>query len=148
MSVSITSQLRQQLLDLNIDPEAFTIQFAHWKANWPVNEYAFELFGKDGAYATPTVDGEKYVLRHVHMQPSEESSDYARWQTFYKRRSRKTSDRHLIYVTNSNEDHLLIFLIDEPDAHAIALMKTAADRQAMEDLAIVAENFLWDGTVE
>ena len=69
------------------------------------------------------------------------------WEKLWKRRTRKTSDRVLVYTSNTRGDHLLIFILDEPTAHDIAKMKSTEDKQLMERLAAVAAAFLYDGSV-
>ena len=46
----------------------------------------------------------------------------------------------------TREAIILIFILEEPTAHAIAEMKTAEDKQLMERLAAVAAAFLHDGS--
>lgn len=145
MSVSITSALRDELTKAGTDPQQFTMQFARWKAGWPANEYSFELFGKDGAYCRPGVGGDLYILRHVHLMPLPGPAR-RKWLQLFRRESRKTSDRHLIYV-QAGGDFLLIYILDEPDAHSVALMRTKDDRALMESFAIIAENFIYGGDV-
>lgn len=115
------------------------------------------MFGKDSAYATPTVDGKKYVLRHVHLVPLLDQAAFQTWLELYnlgktKRNwPRRTSNRVLVYATRAlpegGEAHLLMYILTEPDAHEIALMKTAGDRRFMEQFAECAAAFLHDGTV-
>ena len=147
MSVSITSALSQQLNQANVDPVAFAQQFALWKADWPKNEYAFELFGKDGAYRAPKVDGSMDVLRHVHIMPVPGSNQHTGWLRAFRFLSRKTSDRHLVYVQDAHRGFLLIYILDEPTAHAVARMQTREDKELMEKFAIIAENYIIDGDV-
>lgn len=142
----MTSALCRQLAALKIDPTSFAELFAKWKTGWPREEYEFELFGKDGAYVNPRVDGAQYVLRHVHLQPPRGRSRRD-WDRAFVRRGRKTSDRHLVYVTDSRRGHLLIFVLEEPYGHSVALMSNKDDKEAMEKFAIVAENFIIDGHV-
>lgn len=147
MSVSMTSQLQQQLLAVGADPQAFADLFEAWKAQWPTNEFEFELFGKDGAYELPKVDGQKYGLRHVHLMPLSQSRELGAWLKRFRFRGRKTSDRHLVYVAAERNRYLLIYILDEPDAHEVARMCTAEDRALMETFAIISEDFIVDGTV-
>ena len=145
MAVYMTSQLRGYLLSINVDPDAFMDEFRSWKAEWPKREYESELFGKDGAYGTPLVDGNANVLRHAHITPIHPNKRKS-WMKRHFRKSRKTSDRHLIYVKDDG-DYLLIYVLEDPDAHEVAKMKTSADRTAMMQFALVAENFIIDGEV-
>lgn len=147
MSVSITSELRKELRAARVDPEWFAKQFLLWKANWPRNEYSFELFGKDGAYRSPQVPGHPTALRHVHLMPLPHSRLYRGWASAFRRLGRKTSDRHLVYVESKLRGFLLIYILDEPTAHEVALMKTKDDKLLMESFCGIAEDFIDFGDV-
>ena len=67
--------------------------FQNWKSG---GEYGHYLFGKDAAYAAPSVDGTPYLLRHVHLAPLSDQEQLKRWNGAWLRRSRKTSDRVLV----------------------------------------------------
>jgi mRNA interferase YafO len=69
------------------------------------------------------------------------------WEKKFRRGSRRTSDRVLIYAGKQSGPFLLIFILDEPDAHRIAAMRTREDRETMEGFAEVAAAFLWDGSI-
>lgn len=118
-------------------------QFAHWKANWPKNEYKNELFGKDGAYAAPQVSGRRDALRHVHLMPLPDSPDLPRWLRALGFESRKTSDRHLVYAESKASDYLLITIFEAPTAHSIPKMRSAGDKLAMQKLCDIAEDFVY-----
>ena len=148
MSVAISNALQIQLLDSGIDPAAFAREFSLWKADWPNGEYAHALFGKDAAYVNPKVDGQPYKLRHVHIVPFLDKAAKRRWYTAFGFRRRKTSDRHLVYVADGKGNFGLIYILDEPDAHRIARMEGQRERAVMEGFAIVAENFLFDGSLD
>ena len=137
-----------QLLESDIEPTAFAREFSLWKAGWPKGEYAHALFGKDAAYVKPKVDGELYRLRHVHIVPFLDKDAKRRWYNAFKFRRRKTSDRHLVYVADEKGNFGLIYILDEPDAHRIARMEGLQERTIMEGFAIVAENFLFDGSLD
>lgn len=140
-----------------ISAAAFCTLFDDWKAGFPATEDTNFLFGKDGAYVTPTVDGKKYVLRHVHLLPVVDRDALKDWKKLYDigqktgRWPRRTSNRVLIYATRGlpggGEEHLLLYILTEPDAHEIALMKTPGDRRFMEQFAECAAAFLDNGTV-
>jgi hypothetical protein len=144
MSVKITKALESSLLADELDPNLLTQDFALWKAG---DEYGSYLFGKDSAYVKPTVDGRQYALRHVHLVPLSSEEQIAQWDKVWKRRGRKTSDRALVYVSNDKGDHLLIYILDEPDAHAIAAMRTQQHRDIMLGFAEVAAAFLETGEI-
>lgn len=147
MATKCTVPLCDQLKDLRSDPEAFAAEFDSWKAQGSAGEYESFLFGKDSAYVRPEIDGEKYQLRHVHLVPIKDFQQLTLWQKIWRRGGRKTSDRVLVYASDTRGDHLLIFILEEPTAHAIAEMNTAEDRRLMEQLSAVAAAFLHDGSV-
>ncbi|MGN6225531.1 type II toxin-antitoxin system YafO family toxin [Pseudoxanthomonas sp.] len=148
MSVKLSNALKAQLLDSGIDSEAFAREFATWKAGWPKGEYNHALFGKDAAYVRPKVGTELYRLRHVHIVPFIDKRARKRWFRAFEFRRRKTSDRHLVYVADDRSNFGLIYILDEPDAHRIALMAGEKERQVMEGFAVMAENFIFDGTLD
>lgn len=147
MSVGITKALQDLLADSGADPQLFVQTFQHWKANWPENEYSNYFFGKDGAYAVPKVGGDKNKLRHVHLVPLCDQEALTLWERAFRRLSRKTSDRALVYVDDGRGNYLLIFILDEPDAHSICRMENERDKSVMESFAIIAEDFLFDGRI-
>lgn len=144
MSVKITKALESSLLADELDPNLFMQDFALWKAG---DEYGSYLFGKDSAYVRPTVDGMQYALRHVHLVPLSSEEQLKQWDKAWGRRGRKTSDRALVYVSDDKGNHLLIYILDEPDAHAIASMQTAQQRAIMHGFAEVAAAFLESGEI-
>ena len=132
---------------LQSDPARFASEFDSWKAQGSAGEFESFLFGKDGAYVRPEVAGEKYRLRHVHLVPLKNPEQLTAWQRLWRFRGRKTSDRVLVYASNTRGDHLLIFILEEPLAHQIALMKTPEDEALMGKFAAIADAFLHDGSV-
>jgi Toxin YafO, type II toxin-antitoxin system len=79
----------------------------------------------------------------VHLKPIEDESGLLHWMRQFGRRSRKTSDRVLVYTVGSTGNFLLIFILPEPDAHKIA----REHPQTMQSFARVAAAFINDGTV-
>ena len=82
--------------------------------------------------------------------PLSDQEQLKRWNTAWLRRSRKTSDRVLVYVeriAGNQAYHLLIYVLPEPEAHTIATMKTREHRELMEGFANVAAAFLDSGDV-
>lgn len=121
--------------------------FRTWKRG---DEYGHYLFGKDSAYAKPSVDGTPYLLRHVHLAPLSDPEQLRRWNSAWQRRSRKTSDRVLVYaerIADHQLSYLLIYVLPEPEAHAIATMQTRQHHELMEGFANVAAAFLESGDV-
>ena len=53
----------------------------------------------------------------------------------------------LVYVASDTGDCLLIAILDEPGAHAVADMRTPENKATMEAFAAVAEAFCDDGSV-
>ncbi|NYS36514.1 type II toxin-antitoxin system YafO family toxin, partial [Streptococcus danieliae] len=118
--------------------------FADFKAGPPLGS---KYFGKDVGYEAPLVAGKSFVLKHVHMIPRTDPVALERWNEAYKSRSQKTSDRALVYVTNAVGDHLLLWMLEEPLAHKIAKMRDPADVQLMQAFALIAADFLRDGSI-
>lgn len=129
------------------DPDNFAAEFDHWKSLGERGEYSSYLFGKDGAYSSPKVNGVANELRHVHLVPLLNQDELQKWKRAYRRGSRKTSDRALVYVSDPYCGNLLIYILDEPDAHAVARMSTEKHRTAMLKFAAIAEHFIQTGEV-
>lgn len=119
--------------------ERVVADFERWKT--AQGEYGSFFFGKDGGYTTPKVGGKPYVLRHAHMVPMSDQRKLHFWKKAWRDRSRKTSNRILVYCQDGR-DFILIYILSEPDAHKIADMTTAADKQTMYEFARVAEAFI------
>lgn len=146
MAVLVTEAFKKGF-DTEGELTLFVDAFAHWKSNWPTREYLSELFGKDGTYVHPKVGGEAYKLRHVHLKPVIDQSSISLWTKMFRRGSRKTSNRALVYAHNGRGDYLLIYILSEPDAHEVAQMKSAANKAIMEGFANTAAAFMDDGSV-
>lgn len=144
MQVKITKLLYEALLAAGGNAEMFIEDFIKWKSG---DEYGSYIFGKDSAYTTPTVDGQTNVLRHVHLVPLTDQNQLEKWNKAWKHGSRKTSDRALVYVDDGKGSFLLIYILDEPDAHNIAKMNTSNYKALMEGFADVAAEFLDNGNV-
>lgn len=139
--------MRELLTGQGQDADNFAAEFDHWKSLGERGEYSAYLFGKDAAYRLPPVNGDHNVLRHVHLVPLKDPAQIARWDLAWQRRSRKTSDRALVYVSDPRQGHLLLFILEEPAAHAVARMLLPEHRQLMQMFAVVAERFIHDGEV-
>lgn len=144
MVVKITTALKNALEADKLDSNLFCDAFKEWKSG---DEYGSFHFGKDGAYVTPLVNGDRGILRHVHLVPIVDQKQLVLWKKRWKFRGRKTSDRVLIYAQDYRGNFLLIFILSEPDAHAIAGMKTKNHKEIMEGFAVVAEAFIYNGQV-
>ncbi|MDN6887854.1 type II toxin-antitoxin system YafO family toxin [Variovorax sp. CAN2819] len=142
MATSRTRPFDDQIRALGEDPADWAIYFQEWTEL--SDQYDDEFFGKDSAYVRPAVGGRPYVLRHVHLKPFEPTA-LKKWESEHWLRTRKSSNRVLVYASDGKGNHLLIFILNEPDAHAIANMKTAEDRATMESFAAVAEAFIFNG---
>jgi hypothetical protein len=66
MVVKTTKLLELTFEHEHLDIQLFCDEFKLWKSK---DEHSSSLFGKDSAYIAPTVNGEKYILRHVHLVP-------------------------------------------------------------------------------
>ena len=145
MGVEITQAL-QAKLDGSYGAgtaQIFCDEFAAWRKSG-----ANVLFGKDGPYRKPLVDGEPKLM-HVHLMPSANRGDHELWMKRWNLKrpaSHRTSDHVLVYVAD-NFGALLIAILDEPGAHAISDMRTAKNKATMEGFVAVAEAFLANGDI-
>lgn len=114
--------------------------FKWWKADVS-REFESPFFGKDAALIAPKVGGREYALRHCHLIPMCDIAEKTKWIQAFKRRSRKTSDRILIYA-QQGEDFYLINVIDDPGAHQIMRMQDMQGRSFMLECAKEADAFL------
>lgn len=149
MATRVTQILAAQLLTLGKNVENFAAEFNNWKASGEKGEYSSYIFGKDGAYARPSVNGRKDVLRHVHLVPLNDPRPETQslWDKNWRLKKRKTSNRALVYVSDRQHGHLLLLILEEPDAHNIAEMKTEPHRLLMLKLAALAEKFIYTGEI-
>jgi mRNA interferase YafO len=147
LATKLTDAICDQLSESGQDPTNFAAEFDHWKSRGPNGEYSSYLFGKDGAYGAPKVNGAANTLRHVHLVPLKDASELPRWNQGWSRRTRKRSDRHLVYVSDPYYGHLLLWILDEPGSHEIALMKSPEDSKLMRQFAAVADRFIQTGEV-
>ncbi|MDK4696635.1 type II toxin-antitoxin system YafO family toxin [Kingella negevensis] len=113
---------------------------------WKKAESESFLFGKDGAYISPKVNGESYVLRHVHLVPLLDVEQLAKWQQNWQRGSRRTSNRALVYAQD-NHRFLLIDILPEPVAHEIAQMKNEQAKKMMLLFAQIAESYIYHNEI-
>lgn len=139
--VSITEHLEQHFLSNNADINSFVNELKI------KGEYESPLFGKDSGYFKPAINGEKYILRHVHLPPLVDKQQKKKWLSAFKTRGRKTSNRVLVYVKNDKDNYLLINIFSEPDAHEIAEMKSKENMDIMNFLAKVAEEFIYNNSI-
>ena len=144
MTVQITNAFRTRLENLNINVDVYMTLFSEFKAGDPLENF---IFGKDSAYKTPEVGGHIYTLRHVHMIPASDPVKRAEWEALARQKKQKVSDRALVYVTDAGDNHLLIFLLEEPEAHTIARMATEDHKILMKKFASIAAEFLKSGKV-
>lgn len=142
----VTAALRAKFIAEGADPADFVTEFEDWKDQWPKYEDDFLLFGKDGSYVRARVHGKPYILRHVHLQPLH-GKHRSTWRWLFNNYKRRTSDRHLIYVTCQAHGTLLIHILNAPTAHAVAKQKTPQDRAVMRLFCTIAENFIDYGEV-
>lgn len=144
MKVKITQALKKLLETENLNADELCLQFSQWKLS---NEYGSYYFGKDSFYIKPPIDGKPYKLRHVHLVPVKDKVQLSAWNKAWELGKRKTSNRALIYIDDNKGNFLLIFILSEPDAHEIALMKNEKHKKLMESFAIIAEEFIFDGSI-
>ena len=147
MVTRCTRALHNQLAAIGEDSDGWTDFFGDWKARGSAGEYDNYFFGKDGAYVGIKMDAPHGMLMHVHLVPILDPVAFARWERDWARRSCKTSDRALIYADDGHGNYLLIYVLDEPTAHAIASMATQQDKETMQAFAAVASAFVFDGSI-
>lgn len=147
MATSFTTAIRTQIAALEEDPSNFAAEFDRWKAAGERGEYNSFLFGKDGAYTSPKVDSVPNVLRHVHLVPLSDPVARRTWDRQWGRRTRKVSDRALVYASDARYGHLLIFILNEPEAHLVAKMISPDHKRLMMKFAAVASRFIQDGKI-
>jgi len=161
--VQLTKVFADELVALGVSPADFAKSFADWKDAWPKWEDNDYYFGKDGDYYDPK-RGDKFVLRHVHMEPEDPAywpedakplepderakiiAERAAWLKRWNERSAaryRTSCRVLVYVDGGRHGYLLIHLAVEPDGHD----RVTANKALMEQWADVAERFRFNGEV-
>ena len=83
----------------------------------------------------------------MHLVPLKDKNQLSAWNKAWELGKRKTSNRVLIYVDDNKGNFLLIFILSEPDAHEIALMKSELHKKLMESFAIIAKEFIFDGSI-
>lgn len=143
--VQVTDVLRRALEDDGYDVDDYLRYFGNWKANWPANEYEDPFFGKDGDYREPKRNG-KMVLRHVHLPPEADQKKASIWDYLARKKKRKKSDTALVYAYDKTYGYLLIAILQEPDGHKLADMKTQESKELMEGFADIADRFIMTGT--
>lgn len=130
-------------------PETLIKEFADWKSRGRAGEDDHYYFGKDGAYDKPRTSTGGYALQHVHIVPLSDPAGLADWnRKWAKSHGRRSSDTALVYVDGGRHGYLLLTILWHPDAHAIAEMRTPEDKEMMEGLAAVAEQFIHDGSFD
>lgn len=147
MATWCSNALHQQLRDIGESSDGCVDYFQAWKAEGPTGEYGNYFFGKDSAYHTPKLTLSNDRLMHVHLVPILDQDALVAWDRDWKRRTRKVSNRVLVYADNRKGDYLLIYVLNEPDAHSIAAMQTVEDAETMAFFAQVAEAFIFNGSI-
>ena len=146
MTAAYTDALRRQF-DRQEDLDLFVAKFAHWKASGEAGEYSAYLFGKDSAYAKLPAGMVTGQLRHVHLAPILDKDALAAWDKAFARGSRKVSNRALVYAQDAKGNFLLLFILNEPDAHVIAQMETVEHKTLMRQFVQVAESWAFNGEI-
>jgi hypothetical protein len=147
LATQCTLALEKQFAGAGRSVTGFVKNFDDWKAKGAAGEYDDYLFGKNGGYKTPFVAGQPNILQHVHLVPLADMAALAQWNRSWKHRSRKVSDRVLVYVSDPLHGHLLVYILPEPGSHAIARMETEKHRILMLKLVKIAERFIQDGKI-
>lgn len=146
MTAAYTDALRQQF-ERQEDLDLFVAKFAQWKAAGEAGEYSAYLFGKDGAYARLPAGMVTGQLRHVHLVPILDKEALAAWNKAHAKGSRKVSNRALVYAEDTQGNFLLLFILEEPDAHVIAQMGTAEHKTLMRQFIQIAEIWAFRGEI-
>lgn len=146
-TVSTTQIIASHFRSTGANLQQFVTDFSQWKDAGSAGEDDSYEFGKDSAYVAPRVNGEKNILRHVHIVPIIDENAIKKWDRKWGQHGRRTSDRVLVYVSDDNDKFLLIAILEEPDAHEIAEMRTQQHRERMELFAQIAEEFIYNGKV-
>lgn len=128
------TQLFAQNFDDATAINTFIERFQHWKQNGEDSSY---YFGKDGFYS-PIRSG----LKHVHLVPVLDLEAKRNWDRNWKTGYRRTSDTCLVYVEDE-QDYLLIAILPEPLAHAIAAQQDEKTRKTMAYFWQIAEEFFY-----
>ena len=144
MKTQCTAAICKQLGRLGESPEAFAAEFEKWRND---GEYSSYFFGKDGLYIAPTLSDGSMGLRHVHLVPLANAQQLRRWNVQWLRRGRKTSDRVLVYAQDPTHGYLLIYILNEPEAHEVAKMLTPDSALLMGKLIKIAETFIYTGQI-
>lgn len=144
--VRLSVLLRDDLKSEGYDPYDFGHYFAEWKSLGPAGEYADPYFGKDSLYERPLRNNTR-VLRHVHLRPEGFPDKIKEWDRLHDLGARKTSNAVLIYVYDPVHGYLLLHMVREPDGHVFSEMKTPDTDLFMNQLADVAEEFIYFGAV-
>lgn len=143
----MTNVLREELLELDLDPAWLINEFIGWKRLGLSGEDSNYYFGKDAEYSTPTIDRRR-VLRHAHLAPLNDAGTLATWDRAWNRGSKRVSDTALVYADGGHYGHLLLTILWTPTAHSTARMDTEEARELMLDLAATADQFIFNGTCE
>lgn len=144
MATYCTQAFQSQIAALGANSAEFVALFDDWKRQ---GEYGSYFFGKDGAYSGFRVDGVTVDFRHVHLLPVTDTIALKKWQLAWRRRSRKVSDKALVYSQDDRGNYLLIFILYEPTAHLIAQCRTQEHREIMQGFASAAEAFIFNGDI-
>lgn len=149
MNTQWTSALRGQFARLpefgeagaDAAVEAFAKAFDEWKSAQPASEYLSYVFGLDVPYVRPPANQvNEGGFWHVHLVPLQSGEELAQWNKDFSRKTRKTSNRALVYATKTvalQQKFLLIYILQK-DAHEIARMESDAHKVLMTKLAKIA----------
>ena len=139
MKVSVSSLIKREFANLD-RLNTFIEQFSNWKTS--SDEYNFYLFGKDSEFIFPKIVEGKF--KHVHIMPLD-NVELQKWDKKWKYKSRKTSNRFLIYAQNQIGDYLLIAILE--NGHNVIKMQNEKDKLLMSGYAKIADNFCSNGEI-
>ncbi|KAE9536075.1 type II toxin-antitoxin system YafO family toxin [Ursidibacter arcticus] len=130
----VYTQLFAHTFDDETAIRTFVERFQNWKEGGEDSSY---YFGKDGFYS-PIRSG----LKHVHLVPVIDVQAKRNWDRNWKIGNRRTSDTCLVYVEDQ-QSYLLIAILPEPLAHAIAEQREEKHRKTMVYFWQIAEQFFY-----
>lgn len=102
MDVKMTQALEAFMLAEQLDPGELIRAFSEWKSSR--DEYSSYLFGKDAAYAKPSVFGIAHAFRHVHLVPMKDTGQLAAWNQAWNEGEGKPATERWFTWTRARND--------------------------------------------
>lgn len=121
-----------------LEAQRFMDRFLQWKQDGEDESY---FFGKDALNLHST------LVRHVHMVPLSSPDSLTAWDTNWKRRRKRVSDRFLFYADGGSHGYLLLYIVNDPGAHAFLNSAEPASQAVRAALQAMADQFYHFGIV-